>query len=104
MATDKYTKSGLMRQSKADLLKLAEHIEFITDKNTKSEIADAILIMSLPAFAADEGPGKSLGLATPAKSPGPRGGGKTKWEPGIDDPNYPKSIKIQRILDSQKES
>ncbi len=103
MATNKYTKPGLMRRSKADLLKLAEPIEFISDKNTKSEIADSILIMSRPAFAADEGPGKSLGLATPAAGPGPRGG-KTKWEPGIDDPDYPKSNRIQRILDSQKES
>ncbi len=103
MATDKYTKSGLMRRSKANLLKLAEPIEFITDKNTKSEIADAILIMQRPAFAANEGPGESLGAATPAGDPGPVGG-KTKWEPGIDDPNYPKSNRIQRILDSQKAS
>ncbi len=103
MATNKYTKAGLMRQSKANLLKLAEAIEFISEKNTKSEIADAILIMSRPAFAADEGPGKSLGVATPAAGPG-RVGGKGKWEPSPDDPSYPKSIKVQRILDSQKES
>lgn len=103
MATNKYTKSGLMRSSKADLLSLASPIEFITEKNTKSEIADAILIMSRPAFAADEGPGKSLGVATPAGGPGPVGG-STKWEPSIDDPNYPKSLRVKRILDSQKES
>lgn len=103
MATNKYTKSSLMRRSKADLLKLAEPIEFITAKNTKPEIADAILIMQSPAYDSDEGPGSAKGVPVPAADPGPVGG-KTKWEPGIDDPNYPKSNRIQRILDSQKES
>lgn len=48
MAEDRlFTKAGLMRMNRTALLNLASAIEFIGEANTKSEIADAILIMRI---------------------------------------------------------
>ena len=79
----KFTKVGLMRKNKDSLLVLAGNIDFVDEKMTKSEIADAILIMGV-----GEAP------VVPADS-------ETVVEPSIDDPDYPKSVRVRRILASQ---
>ena len=120
MAESKYTKTGLMRKNKVELLGLASEIEFIDEDNTKSEIADAILIMSFPVFEGDEGPG-SAGVAEgeqgdPAPptavypdevlrtGPGVGGNRDVPVGEGIDDPDYPASARVQRIRESQRAS
>ena len=117
MAEDQYTKSGLMRKNKAELLGLASEIEFIDGDNTKSEIADAILIMEFPVFEEDEGPGSAgaadgeQDLAPPVgvypgevRKTGPRVVSDVPVGEGIDDPNPPMSVRVRRIMESQKKS
>lgn len=101
MAEDKYTKAGLMRKNKDVLLALASEIEFISGENTKSEIADAILIMQVPVFTASEGPGAKGQKRLSSESRGqiyPGG-------PGIDDPEPEMSVRVRRIREaSQRQS
>ena len=119
MAESKYTKAGLMRKNKVELLGLASEIEFIDEENTKSEIADAILIMSFPVFEEDEGPGTAgaaEGEPEPAppvgvypsevRKTGPRvdGGDVVPVGEGIDNPNPPMSVRVRRIMESSKQS
>ena len=99
MAEDQYTKAGLMRKNKDALLALASGIEFISDENTKSEIADAILIMQITVFEEDEGPtapGQKQRSASDPMVPErvvPSG-------PGIDDPDPEMSVRIRRIREA----
>jgi hypothetical protein len=85
----KFTKAGLMRKNRDDLLELAKDIEFVDDEMTKSEISDAIIIME-----DYRPPSVSGGEVEVAKS-------ETAIEPGPDDPDFPKSVRVRRIEASQ---
>ena len=94
----KWTKTGLMRKRKDDLLRIAAPIEFVNGEMLKGEIADAILIMDVA-----DPDGLVVG------DPVPGGPGPNDPVPDVllgkapDDPDYPKSIRIRRIEASQKE-
>lgn len=81
-----YTKKGLMRKLKSELLTIASSIEFVSDEMTKDEIADAILIMGVRPGApgAPGAPGSSEAKSETAPAPAP------------DDSDYPRSVRIRR--------
>ncbi len=87
------TMSALMRKNKGVLLSLASGIEFINSDNTKTEIAEVLLIMqdsrgNVPSVDP---------MGNPTEGPG-----KTPRSPAPGDVDYPKSIKIQRFEASKQ--